>query len=71
MTPVLVPLSSLVPVADLVHLVLGAASSGVSEGSRRNARVALEAREAAVRQDLEVAASLPAQQDSAKRSRRA
>lgn len=61
MTPVLAPLASL-PVSDLVHRVLGAASSGVSEGSRRNARAALEGRDAITRQGLEVVASLPGQQ---------
>ena len=65
MTPVPAPLASLVPVSDLVHRVLGAASNGVSEGSRRNARAALEAREALTRQDLEIAASLPTQRVTA------
>jgi len=60
MTPVPAPLASLVPVSDLVHRVLGAASNGVSEGSRRNARAALEDRDALTRQGLEVVASLPA-----------
>ena len=54
------PLASLVPVSDLVHRVVGAASNGVSEGSRRNARAALEARDALTTQGLEAAASLPA-----------
>ena len=65
MTPVPAPLASLVPVSDLVHRVLGAATNAVSEGSRRNARTALEAREALTRQGLDIVASLPDQRAAA------
>jgi hypothetical protein len=44
MTPAQMPLASLVPVSGLVHRVLDVAAHAVSEGSRRNARAALEAR---------------------------
>lgn len=60
----LAPLASLAPVSmfvrrELVHRVLGAAVNGVSEGSRRNALAALEAREAHTRHGTEVVAALP------------
>lgn len=61
MTPAQLPLASLVPVSGLVHRVLGAAAHGVSEGSRRNARAALEARHELTRQGAEAIAGFPAQ----------
>lgn len=51
---VLTPLTVLVPVSGLVHRVLGAASHGVSEGSRRNALTAIEARAAFSRSGTDV-----------------
>ena len=71
MTPVLAPLASLLPVSGLVHRVLGAAVHGVSEGSRRNARAALAARDALARQELEIVTSMPSQRVEAALPRRA
>lgn len=51
-------LASLVPVSGLVHRVLGVAAHGVSEGSRRNARAAIEARDNLTRHGAEVLAEL-------------
>jgi len=48
----------LVPVSGLLHRVLGAAVSGVSEGSLRNARAALVARQDLTRHSAEVIADL-------------
>ena len=61
MTPAQLPLAPLVPVSDLVHRVLGAAAHGISEGSRRNARAALEARYDLTRQSAEIMAAFPKQ----------
>jgi hypothetical protein len=61
MTPAQLPLAPLIPVSGLVHRVLDAAAHGVTEGSRRNARAALEARHALTRESAEVLAGLPAQ----------
>lgn len=61
MTPAQLPLAPLVPVSGLVHRVLGAAARGVSEGSRRNARGALDARSDLTRQGADVMAGLRAQ----------
>ncbi len=62
MTPAQMPLASLVPVSGLVHRVLDVAAHAVSEGSRRNARAALEARNALTRETADILAALPAQQ---------
>ena len=61
----LAPLGSLVPVTDIVHRVLGAATRGLSEGARRNARAAIEAREVLREQGLDIVASVPAQRATA------
>ena len=61
MTTAHLPLAPLIPVSGLVHRVIDAAAHGVSEGSRRNARAALEARHALTRESADVLDALPAQ----------
>jgi hypothetical protein len=70
MTPAQVPLAPLVPLSGLLRRVVDAAAGAVSEGSRRNARAALEARHALTRETADILAALPAQQRRRPVSRR-
>jgi hypothetical protein len=54
-------LPAMAPFADLLRIAARTASSRVVQGSRRNARAALEARHESLRHGREVLAALPAQ----------
>lgn len=56
--------------SELVLTAVHAASHQVSEGSRRNARLALEARQESLRESGELLAALPAQRPAAAGTRR-
>lgn len=70
MTPTQLPAATLVPMSDLVHRMLGAATRGVSEGSRRNARAAIEARNDLTRHGVEVLDGFPQQASPRSAARR-
>lgn len=51
--------------SEIVHTAVRAATHQVSEGSRRNAWLALEARQDRLRESAETLAALPAQRSAA------
>ena len=68
--PALPDLSPMATFSEIVHTAVRAATHQVSEGSRRNARVALQAREARLRESADILASLPDQRRRATEPRR-
>jgi hypothetical protein len=51
--------------SEILHTAVRAATHQVSEGSRRNARLALEARADRLRESAEILAALPTQRGAA------